>query len=204
MMTESNKSRRRGDKLQNDIYEATYRLLETEGYSAINFTRIAREANTSRSVVYRYWDTPFDLVFAAVRQRMQQAEARFENLDFDRGSLRDHLVYVGQHFILESNNGPFRLFKMLFSEMMNQQERERTGQMLAEATKSNIKIMDDVLQRAIQRGEITKFPPKATKLILFEQIRYTFMLENGLVSPQKLEEIVDHVVLPAILYFSKQ
>lgn len=153
MMTEPNKSRRRGDKLQNDIYEATYRLLETEGYSAINFTRIAREANTSRSVVYRYWDTPFDLVFAAVRQRMQQAEARFENLDFDRGSLRDHLVYVGQHFILESNNGPFRLFKMLFSEMINQQERERTGQMLAEATESNIKIMDDVLQRAIQRGK---------------------------------------------------
>ncbi len=203
-MTESNKSRRRGDQLQNDIYAATYRLLETEGYSAINFARIAREANTSRSVVYRYWNTPFDLVFAAVRQRMQRSEGRFENLDFDKGSLRDNLVYVGQHFILESNNGPFRLFKMLFSEMINQQERERTGRMLAEATDSNIKIMDDVLQRAIQREEITKFPPKATKLILFEQIRYTFMLENGLVSHQKLEEIVDHVVLPAILYFSKQ
>ncbi|WP_255131455.1 TetR/AcrR family transcriptional regulator [Bacillus sonorensis] len=204
MMTESNKSRRRGDQLQNDIYSATYRLLETEGYSAINFARIAREANTSRSVVYRYWNTPFDLVFAAVRQRMQRSEGRFENLDFDKGSLRDNLVYVGQHFILESNNGPFRLFKMLFSEMINQQERERTGRMLAEATDSNIKIMDYVLQRAIQREEITKFPPKATKLILFEQIRYTFMLENGLVSQQKLEEIVDHVVLPAILYFSKQ
>ncbi|PAD58220.1 TetR family transcriptional regulator [Bacillus sonorensis] len=203
-MTESNKSRRRGDQLQNDIYSATYRLLETEGYSAINFARIAREANTSRSVVYRYWNTPFDLVFAAVRQRMQRSEGRFENLDFDKGSLRDNLVYVGQHFILESNNGPFRLFKMLFSEMINQQERERTGRMLAEATDSNIKIMDYVLQRAIQREEITKFPPKATKLILFEQIRYTFMLENGLVSQQKLEEIVDHVVLPAILYFSKQ
>lgn len=88
--------------------------------------------------------------------------------------------------------------------MINQQERERTGQMLAEATGSNIKIMDYVLQQAVQRGEITKFPPKATKLILFEQIRYTFMLTNGLVSHQKLEEIVDHVVLPAILYFSKQ
>ncbi|UYO07579.1 TetR/AcrR family transcriptional regulator [Paenibacillus sp. PSB04] len=203
-MIESNKSRRRGDQLQNDIYAVTYRLLETEGYSAINFSRIAREANTSRSVVYRYWDTPFDLVFAAVQQRMQQSEEELNNLDFDRGSLRDSLVYVGQYFILESNNGPFRLFKMLFSEMINQQERERTGQMLAKATGANIKMMDYVLQRAVQRGEITKFPPKATKLILFEQIRYTFMLENGLVSDQKLEEIVDHVVLPAILYFSKQ
>ncbi|CAH1199659.1 hypothetical protein PAECIP111890_01720 [Paenibacillus sp. JJ-223] len=113
------------------------------------------------------------------------------------------LTNVGQHFILESNHGPFKLFKMLFSEMINQQERERTGRMLAEATPSNIKIMDYVLQRAVQRGEITTFPPKATKLILFEQIRYTYMFENGLVSHQKLEEIVDHVVLPAILYFSK-
>lgn len=202
-MTELNKSRRRGDQLQNDIYAATYRLLETEGYSAINFARIAREANTSRSVVYRYWDTPFDLVFAAVQQRMQQSEEKFKNLDFDEGSLRDHLVSVGQHFILESDQGPFRLFKMLFSEMINQQERERTSQMLAEATASNIKIMDYVLQQAVQRGEITKLPPKATKLILFEQIRYTFLLENGWVSHQKLEEIVDHVALPAILYFSK-
>ncbi|WP_010271769.1 TetR/AcrR family transcriptional regulator [Paenibacillus senegalensis] len=202
-MTDSNKSRRRGDQLQNDIYAATYRLLETEGYSAINFTRIAREAKTSRSVVYRYWDTPFDLVFAAVQQRMQQSEEEFKNLDFDRGSLRDNLVYVGQHFILTSNHGPFRLFKMLFSEMISQQERERTSQMLAKATGSNIKIMDYVLQQAVQRGEITKLPPKATKLILFEQIRYTSMLENGGVSHQKLEEIVDHVVLPAILYFSK-
>lgn len=114
MMTESNKSRRRGDQLQNDIYAVTYRLLETEGYSAINFTRIALEANTSRSVVYRYWDTPFDLVFAAVQQRMQQSDGGFKSLDFDRASLRDNLVSVGQHFILESNNGPFRLFKMLF------------------------------------------------------------------------------------------
>ena len=82
-MEEKKVQRRRGDRLDAEIFRVTYRLLETEGYQAVTFARIAREAQTSRSVLYRHWDTPFDLVLDAVHDRNHSVEFDMHELDFD-------------------------------------------------------------------------------------------------------------------------
>ncbi|MEJ5967781.1 TetR family transcriptional regulator [Lactiplantibacillus plantarum] len=61
-MTQLNQ-RRRGNRLENAIYDTTYTLLSQYGLDQVTFSRVATAAATSRSVLYRYWDSTFDLIF---------------------------------------------------------------------------------------------------------------------------------------------
>ena len=78
-MTET---RRRGDDLENTIYAATLKILARDGYEKTTFAQIAREAKTSRTVLYRRWDTIFELVHDAIEHDVP--EMRLENLLYDR------------------------------------------------------------------------------------------------------------------------
>ncbi len=189
--------RRRGDQLENAIYEVAYRLLTTEGFNAINFARIAREAKTSRSVIYRHWDTAFDLVFETVHNRFQELEDESQKTSFDKGNLRDNLLLIGQMFIKQLNSFPLEFNRMVLYEMQNSPKRIK--EMLAEARKSHLQIMDHILLIAIEKKEIAKMPIVETKLALFQLIRHAIILENEPVSDKKLEALVDFIVLPAIL-----
>ncbi|WP_316242883.1 TetR family transcriptional regulator [Lactiplantibacillus plantarum] len=52
-MTQLNQ-RRRGNRLENAIYDTTYTLLSQYGLDQVTFSRVATAAATSRSVLYRY------------------------------------------------------------------------------------------------------------------------------------------------------
>ena len=56
-------SRRRGSELKEAIYKAAINILENEGYEKVTFQNVAKEAKTTRSVLYRYWYDVFDLIF---------------------------------------------------------------------------------------------------------------------------------------------
>ncbi|MTI56254.1 TetR/AcrR family transcriptional regulator [Geosporobacter ferrireducens] len=189
--------RRRGDQLQSAIYEVTYRLLTTEGFNSINFARIAREAKTSRSVIYRYWETTFDLVFDTVHNRFQELEDESQKTIFDKGNLRDNLLLIGQMFMKKLNSFPMEFNRMVLYEMQNCPKRIK--EMLTDARKSNLQMIDHILLIAIEKKEITKMPIEETKLALFQLIRHAIILENEPVSTKKLEALVDYIVLPAIL-----
>lgn len=199
-MHKNKQERRRGDELLDAIYEVTYQILETEGYQEINFARIAREAKTSRSVLYRYWDTTFDLVFDAVHNKRKPDKIMIDKLDFDYGNLKSNLMFIGEDFILSLESFPKEFYRVMLLEMMQNQKRSK--EILSEITNFHNELIDYVLQLAIEQKEITKWPPEETKLSLFQLIRYVFIVENEIVSKQKLESIIDYVVLPAILSFS--
>ncbi|WP_233262389.1 TetR family transcriptional regulator, partial [Lactiplantibacillus plantarum] len=68
-MTQLNQ-RRRGNRLENAIYDTTYTLLSQYGLDQVTFSRVATAAATSRSVLYRYWDSTFDLIFHTIIHQM--------------------------------------------------------------------------------------------------------------------------------------
>ncbi len=55
-------TRRRGDTLTESIYQAVEDIIKTEGYTNLTFQKIAQAAQTSRTVLYRRWETPLDLI----------------------------------------------------------------------------------------------------------------------------------------------
>lgn len=197
-MTDNN-SRRRGDALIQDIFRVTYNLLQTESFTELTFTRVAKDAHTSRSVLYRYWDTPFELALAAVHDKTQSANQLIERPQFDNGSLRADLLFIGQHFTRWLQSIPVEFNRLILSEMASQEKQVQ--QLLNSANQYSLKLMHHVLTLAVSRREIKEVTqvPISTQLVLFQLIRYQFVVANKSITYQDITDWVDSIVLPAIL-----
>ena len=66
-------TRKRGDALVESIYNAAVRLIPHVGYANLTFQQIAKEAKTSRSVLYRRWANMFDILMEIVDYRFSKA-----------------------------------------------------------------------------------------------------------------------------------
>ena len=87
--------RRRGKALEKAILDAAYDIIETSGYDDLTFQRVAKQAQTSRTVIYRRYETPVDLLHALVLYKSTQAlGGRMDDLFRDQGSLRADLLAV--------------------------------------------------------------------------------------------------------------
>lgn len=196
-------TRRRGDTLQIQIYEATYYLLEKDGYNHINFSKIAKQAHTSRSVLYRYWDQLFDLVLETILYEIKISNNVLTSLEFDLGSLEKNLMFVGKEFIKQSTRGANRHFKILFG-IANSSQNIQLKKIIAYSRTANLKIMDYILQLAISKHEIKVLPSETVKLAYFDLLRYNSWTLDSDVTIPVIEKIVREVTLPSILAFSNE
>lgn len=198
-MTNQPNTRRRGDALLTDIFNATYQLLQTESFTELTFSRVAQAAQTSRSVLYRYWDTPLELAIAAVHDHTENDNGLIQQPQFDNGSLRADLLFVGNHFADWLQGIPAEFNRLMLAEMAQQEKQVR--ELLESANRYSLRLMHRVLELAQQRGELaaTAAVPESTQLVLFQLIRYQFVLANHPVTNATISDWVDNVVLPALL-----
>lgn len=116
-------TRRRGDELETAIYQVTYQLLATNNGTALTFSQVAKAAHTSRTVLYRYWESPFDLVLATLTHYRQQDPQSMQLEHIDQGSLRADLIYVGTSFAQAATAGVSQYFRQLFSLAVDEQDQ---------------------------------------------------------------------------------
>lgn len=190
------KKRRRGNTLKISIYEAVISLLKYLDYDHLNFTNIAIASSTSRSVLYRYWDTKFDLIFEAL---WYKNNLELNIVDWDQGSLKNDLLFLGKIWLEKSNGNKNPMFKPLF--MSNSLNKENFVEVKEQAFSINVKVMSKIIRLAIQRGEIQYFPPVSTQLIFFEIIRYR-EITGEKINKKAVLDIIENIVLPAIIYKS--
>lgn len=198
-MSNSNTHRRRGDDLLNDIYAVSYQILTNEQFSDLSFSAVAKRAHTSRSVLYRYWDDPFELAVATIHHYIPNAAEASTELNFDNGSLRADLIFVGNHFANWMQAIPPEFNRMVISEMSRNEIT--VSKLLKSANQLSQKLIGHVLTLAADRDEIrinTKIP-LATQLVLFQLIRYQLVMVNQPVTAANITNWVDTIVLPAIL-----
>ncbi|GAY71912.1 TetR/AcrR family transcriptional regulator [Lentilactobacillus kosonis] len=193
-MNKSTTERRRGDDLEQAIFQNALTILNNEGYDAISFARIARESNTSRSVLYHHWDSPFDLTLAAIHD--QNPDGNNTLSYYDTGSLRSDLIFIGQYFIIELERIPQNFRTALLSVMSS--NPNKVQKMLTNTNKLTTEILDQALATAITRGDISKLPNDTSKNSFFKLIRYSFVIENHPINQAELEDIIDSIVLPVL------
>ena len=80
--------RRRGSALEDAILNATWSELVSGGYSRLTYESVAREAGTSRAVIYRRWPTLKSLVNDAIARQSLGSQLPLP----DTGNLRDDLI----------------------------------------------------------------------------------------------------------------
>jgi AcrR family transcriptional regulator len=187
-------TRRRGDALTESIYNATEEVIKEVGYANLTFQQIARAAKTSRTVMYRRWETPFDLIREIMVYKLNVLDDELIDKIEDTGSLREDLLqlltlYEGLHTAV----GPEIMNALLFELGQN---NEKFLQIAANAKAKNISVMRKLLGFAKARGEKIKEVSDTTLILPFNLVRTEYLQHKGHVNANQRKLWVDEILLP--------
>lgn len=143
--------RRRGRPRDNSaderILQAAGRLILERGFDKVTVDDVASMARAGKATVYRRWSSKEDLALAALEQLYRQ-----ELTAPDTGNLREDLR---QYFaaVLEFCSAPsgYAHIRMSMAEALRD---PRIAALHQTATRSQERVMDEILQRGIARGEV--------------------------------------------------
>ena len=188
-------TRRRGDTLTESIYQAVEDIIKTEGYTNLTFQKIAQAARTSRTVLYRRWETPLELIHDIVVEKLLHAlGGDFIDMIEDTGSLRGdllRLLTLYQRYYIEV--GPEIMNAVLFETSQNSPAMVAMAQ---NAVKKNILAIRRVLDFARMRGEKVKNVSEFALRLPFDMIRMQYLLHQTEIDARQLELLVDEILLP--------
>jgi len=190
--------RRRGDALYESIYNATIELIKKVGYINLTFQDIAKAAKTSRTVIYRRWQTKLDLIHEIMVYKMKKVlDGKLIDKIEDTGSLRGDLLQLLTLYnkaYLEV--GPEIMNAILFEMGQN---NKKMAEITVNATNKNIRVMQKLLGFAKARGEKIKEVSETTLTLPFDLIRVEYLMRKGVMDEKRLELLVDEILLPVFL-----
>jgi AcrR family transcriptional regulator len=189
----ANPQRRRGRVLEEALLDAAWAELVERGYDEFTIDNAATRAGTSRAVVYRRWSSKQALVHAALVRDVAKDLVTTPNT----GTLRGDVVGL----LKRANKKRARLATLIFTRL-GEFYRE-TGTTLADLRAlvqgGGTSAMDEVLRRAVDRGEID--PARLTDRIARlpgDLFRYELLSTLKPVPDHVIEEIVDTIFLPLV------
>lgn len=195
-MTETNKNtRKRGDILIENIYAATSEIIKEVGYVNLTFQEIAKTSKTSRTVLYRRWNTTFELIQELISYKFSKTlnGNLFDKIE-DTGSLRsDLLQLLTLHQSVYKTIGPEILNAFLF-EMS--QSNKSIDEMKPQLINSSILIMKKILGFAEARGDKIKKVSNNTLILPLNLLRAGNVFFKDSINENRLELLVDEVLLP--------
>lgn len=190
--------RRRGKQLEIAILEAAYDILCTSGYEQMTFQNVAKQAGTSRTVLYDRYSDKVDLLHALVQYRFTGAQGgKMVDLVREQGSLRADLLSVVklyQQFL--TTVGAELMGAILFEMSVKNVQLQRLSLL---GRDSNIEMMQKIQEFAKRRGEIHHEFTSRQMSLPFDLLRFENMVRGGDVTEAYLSELVDEVLLPVYL-----
>ena len=194
-MGQGSPTRRRGDKLLESIYNAATEIIREEGYANLTFVKVARRAQTSRTVLYTRWGTPFYLIREIMAYRSDQALGG-EVIDEikDTGSLRGDLLYLLELYQKTyAAIGPEIVSAMLFEMSQN---NTRIPAIKGDVVSRNIETIDKIIEFAKARGEKTKSLSAPMQTLPSDLVRANFLWGQHTLDREVREQIVDEILMP--------
>ncbi|MCE3201089.1 TetR/AcrR family transcriptional regulator [Paenibacillus sonchi] len=185
------KTRRRGKELEAAILQAVREELEERGYSNLTMDGVAERSGTSKAVLYRRWANRAEIVLAAIRERVPLP---LEEVP-DYGNLRDDVCGV----LRSMNQNNIEVMMKAFYGLVTEIGAMPLASLIFPEGRNN-RTMTIVLQRAVDRGEISAEAVTPRMLTLPADLaRNEIILYNKPMSEQTIAEIVDEVYLPLVL-----
>lgn len=188
-------TRRRGDILIESIYAATVELIKEVGYANLTFQQIAQTAKTSRTVLYRRWDTTFDLIREIMVYKATMVfDGELYDIVKDTGSLRGDLLLLLTIY--------HRFYTEVGSEIMNaflfemSQNNKKISNIKINAEEKNILTMRKLLGFAKARGEKIKDVSNDALTLPFDLIRMGNIMRKDVYDEKRLELLVDEILIP--------
>lgn len=191
------KKRRRGVELFADIYAATRDILNKEGLSSVTFEKVANKAATSKSVIYRYWDTPFSLSLLAIQDKIQQENhGSLDDTRLTGNSLEEDLLQLAHRFLQTMNSFGRPVMGSWFDGITHEQS-EQMDEIISNILDIDSHAVDRVLKRAVNRGELKQGKlPHDIQFLLFDWLRYQAFMEQS-VDEKRLNNLITNILVPA-------
>ena len=185
--------RRRGDVLNSAIFEATLDELAEVGYTKLTMERVAARAGASNASVYRRWPSRMELVLDAVHHLAPDPTDTP-----DTGSLRgDALAFMRAAAKLLAGPGGEALRGLLGDALA---DPSRTLELRRHSRGTGHRIMQEIVQRAVARGEINSAAITPLRLDVAQaMLREQFLFHGPPIPDAVIVEIVDETVLPLFL-----
>lgn len=185
--------RRRGAVLEEALLDAAWLELTERGYDDMTIDAVAVRAGTSRAVLYRRWPNKQELVLATLVHEVGKDVVVMP----DTGSLRGDVIEL----LRQANELRVGLATALMTRLGG--FYRQTGRSLADLRAFVLgdrdAVLEQVIQRAIDRGEIE--PQQVTDRIArlpVELFRYEILMTLQPLSDSTIEEIVDTIFLPLL------
>jgi AcrR family transcriptional regulator len=184
--------RRRGRALDQAILKATVAEIELSGYAGLSMERVAERARASKASLYRRWPSKVELVMDAIYGLLPDPAA-----SADTGSLREDLLALLRNAagMLAGPGGT--AIRGLISEALR--DPEQAAQLRRYTRGRSLAEMREVVQRAMERGELSQGTITARQLEAgLAVMRFHFLTHGAPVPDHVIVEIVDEVVLPLL------
>ncbi|MFF9313872.1 TetR/AcrR family transcriptional regulator C-terminal ligand-binding domain-containing protein [Streptomyces sp. NPDC014748] len=184
-------TRRRGEKLTRAVYLATLEELALTSFEELAFDKIAARAATGKSALYRRWDTPKELVLAALTDPIVGFGAPAAPAT---GTLRGDLTDLLGAFARVLGEPRGRALRPLMTQ--RPRHPELYGEVRRLVVEPYQRILLDVLRRAVDRGEADprcvtpRVAAVGPRLVIAES------MDKGTVEPAEVDGIVEEVLLP--------
>ena len=169
------------------ILEATLDLLTDVGYGGLTMEGVAARAGVAKTTVYRRWPSKPALVVAAAEELAANIRRP------DTGTVREDLIALIRDIIIvftETVAG--RIVRGLLSDMA---ENPDLAEAIGEFLGTRRKIMFEILQRGISRGELR--PDIDLELaadMMYGPIYYRFLVRRAPLNPEFADRVVDAVL----------
>jgi len=186
-------SRRRGSVLEAALLEAAWEELIHGGFERFTFEGVAARSGTSRTVIYRRWDSRPALAVSAVRHYWETHPVAVPNT----GTIREDLI----EYMTESSIGRGDFPSFLMSTGMKEyfEETHTSFDEFRKEILPNETGIHELYSRSIERGEIDprKLSPRVASLP-FDLLRHEAFLSGKSVPRSAIEEIIDQIFLPLV------
>ncbi len=192
-MTTKPAQRRRGADLDAALLKAAWEELAETGYARFTIEGVAARAKTSRPVLYRRWPGRHELALAAITAQFASVAIDVPDTGTVRGDLiallsgasasrAEVVAVVGLHM------GEF------FAETGSS-----IGDLRQELLAGRRMRLDDILARAVARGEIDGARLTArVRTVAIDLLRHELLMTLKPVSQATVEAIVDEIFLPLV------
>lgn len=192
-----NNQRRRGDALEQALFDATLEEMKAVGYRRLTFDSVALRAGTSKAVLYRRWSNRQELVIAALRASRPPVPGPAP----DTGTLRGDVLAVFEHIDDGWNSLPLDIGLGLLSDTADDMKLHEY--FLRRIKQSTAAIIIPALTRAEARGEInTSALPERVLTLPFDLVRHEIVVTGRPPTGAAMVQIIDDIYLPLLRSFS--
>jgi len=177
-----------------ELYAVVIELLREVGYESLTMPDVAVRARCSTATLYRQWQGKPGLVVAALRHHQPPPGPE---LDVDTGSLRGDLHEVAARVPIVTPQEHQLMAALAHATLRDPELAAIVHQQLAEPAAL---IIDRVIQRAIDRGEIPADTPARAfaPYLMIAMAQARPMLDGQYADAEYMVRYVDAVMIPAL------